>query len=334
MDSRLADFVDKSIKIGSGYSGSYSMTRSFCRILSERILRRPITMVVPAPNRLDWVSEGILDLCWVVPKIAAKWAYEGLGAARGRPLKNLRAIARFPQDDRQMIALAPYAKLEGLEQIAREKRSVRVAIRVNPPVGREPGAEWPHVERAILRQYELTLEDIESRGGRYWPISTDFTAVEEEIKRREVDLVIGEASTQPIWKNVAGHGFKFLSLSESAMAGLEREGFERNITPAGFLPGIEKPLLSVDESDFVLMTHEKADDELIYTVTKTIDQNRRRIEEGAVTVQYMYSQPLPIPQIVLRSPLTGPIENHWRTGVPLHRAAERYYREAGYELEG
>jgi len=232
-----------------------------------------------------------------------------------------------------MIALAPYSQLEGLEQVAQEKRPVRVALRLNPPVGGDSSRQWAHVQRAIFREYGFTLEDMEGWGGRYWPVTTDFTAVEEEIKRREVDLIIGEASTQPIWKNVAGHGFRFIPLSEAAMAGLEKEGFERNITPAGFLPGIERPLLSVDESDFALMTREEADDELVDAVTRIIDQNRRRIEEGAVTVQFLYSQPLPVPQLTLRSPLTGPITEHWKTGVPLHRAAERYYKEAGY-VEG
>jgi TRAP-type uncharacterized transport system substrate-binding protein len=329
MDPKLAGFIDKSIKIGSGYAGSYSMTRTLCRILSERVLKRPITVVVPAPNRLDWVAEGLLDLCWVVPRRAAKWAYEGLGPSKGKALKNLRAVARFPQDDREMIALPPYSKLESLEQIARDKRPVRVAIRVNPAVGRESAEEWAPVERAIFRQYGFALEDIEAWGGKYWSVSPDFTAVEEEIKRQEVDLVLGEASTQPIWKNVAGHGFRFFSLSESALAGLEREGFERNITPAGFLPGIDRPLLSVDESDFLLMTRAEAEDELVYAVAQVIDQNRRRIEEGAVVVQFLYNQPLPIPQLVHRSPLTGPITEQWKTGVPLHRAAERYYKEAG-----
>lgn len=114
------------------------------------------------------------------------------------------------------------------------------------------------------------------------------------------------------------------------MAGLEKEGYERNITPAGFLPGIAQPLLSVDESDFLLMTREEMDDEVIYAVAKIIDQNRRRIEEGAVVVQYVYNRPIPIPELVTRSPLTGPLSEFWKTGVPLHRAAERYYREAGY----
>lgn len=330
MHPKLATAIEGSIKIGSGYSGSYSMTRTICRILSEKVLGKPITMIVPGPNRLDWVAEGALDLCWVVPRISARWAWEGVGPWRGGALKNLRAIARFPQDDRQMIALAPYAPFQSLEEVARSRPPLRVAIRVNPPVGGERTEGWAHAPRAILRQYGITLEEIERWGGRYWPVTTDFTAVDEEVKRKEVDLVIGEASTQPIWKRLAGYGFRFLALSEEAMAGLEREGFERNITPAGFLPGIDRPLLSVDESDFLLLTREEADDGLVHAVTRVIDQNRRRIEEGAVSVQYMYNQPLPVPQLVLRSPLTGPISEQWRTGIPLHAAAERYYREAGY----
>ncbi len=45
-------------------------------------------------------------------------------------------------------------------------------------------------------------------------------------------------------------------------------------------------------------------------MAKIIDQHRRRIEEGAVVVQYVYARPVPIPDLVTRS--------------PLHRAAERY----------
>ncbi len=69
------------------------------------------------------------------------------------------------------------------------------------------------------------------------------------------------------------------------MRGLKEQGFERNITPAGFLPGIDRPLLAVDESGLLLLTREEADDDFVYAVTKVIDQNRKRMEEGAVTMQ-------------------------------------------------
>jgi TRAP-type uncharacterized transport system substrate-binding protein len=47
-------------------------------------------------------------------------------------------------------------------------------------------------------------------------------------------------------------------------------------------------------------------------------------------VEYAYTKPLPIPELTLRSPLTGPIREFWRAEIPLHPAAERYYRERGH----
>jgi TRAP-type uncharacterized transport system substrate-binding protein len=332
MHPKLIRTIDQSIKIGSGFGGSYAMSASFCQVLSEKVLKRTITMVSPAPNRLELVAEGVLDLCWAVPSISAEWAYAGCGGWKAEPLANLRAIARFPQNDRQMVAVAPYSICETLEQVADEKPPVRLGIRINVYVGEEPAREWAYAVKAILRAYGFTLDDLQNWGGKYWPVAKDFTALEEKIQQCEVDFVIGDASTQPIWKNLAGHGFKFLSLSEMVMAALKKEGFERNVVPAGFIPGITAPLLAVDESDFLLLTSAHADHELVYAVTKTIDQNRSRIEASAVAAQYPADKPESSSAVTLRSSLTAPIQDQWKTRVPLHEAAARYYKEAGYPI--
>jgi TRAP-type uncharacterized transport system substrate-binding protein len=331
MDPKLARIVSESIKIGSGFGGSYSMSASFCQLLSEQILKRPVTMVSPAPNRLELVAEGVIDLCWAVPSISAEWAYHGRGNWKAEPLCNLRAIARFPQNDRQMVAVAPYSVCQTLEQVADEKPPLTLGIRINVHVGEESKRQWAYAVNAILHAYGFTLSDLENWGGKYCPVAKDFIALEEKIQRREVDFVIGDASTQPIWKSLAGHGFQFLSLSETAMVTLEKEGFERNVVPAGFFPGITAPLLAVDESDFLLLTSTHADHELIYAVTKTIDQNRSRIEASAVAVQYVAAKP-ESSSVALRSSLTAPIQEQWKTRVPLHRGAACYYRKTGYPI--
>jgi TRAP-type uncharacterized transport system substrate-binding protein len=331
MDPKLARIVTESIKIGSGFGGSYSMSASFCQLLSEKILKRPVTMISPAPNRLELVAEGILDLCWAVPSIAAEWAYHGRGDWKAAPLSNLRAIARLPQNDRQMIAVAPYAICQTLEQVAEKRPPLGLGIRINVHIGEESKRQWAYAVNAIIHAYGFDLYDLEDWGGQYWPVSKEFMALEEQIQQREVDFVIGDASTQPIWKNLAGHGFKFLSLSETAMMALERAGFERNIVPAGFLPGITAPLLAVDESDFLLLTSTQADDDLVYAVTKTIDQNRGRIEASATAVQYVSDKP-ESPSVTLRSSLTSPIQEQWKTRIPLHRAATCYYSEMKYPI--
>ena len=114
------------------------------------------------------------------------------------------------------------------------------------------------------------------------------------------------------------------------MAGLEQEGYSRNIIPAGFLPAIQAPLLTIDLSDNLLVTRAEVDDSIIYTIAKSIDRNKKRIEEASVTVSYTHSQMLPIPFLTYSSTMTQAITKQWETKIPLHPGAARYYREAGY----
>ena len=114
------------------------------------------------------------------------------------------------------------------------------------------------------------------------------------------------------------------------MAGLENEGYSRNIIPAGFLPAIQEPLLTIDLSDNLLVTRAEVDDGIIYTIAKSIDRNRKRIEEASVTMSYTYNQLLPVPFLTYSSTLTQAITRQWDTNIPLHPGAARYYREAGH----
>jgi TRAP-type uncharacterized transport system substrate-binding protein len=114
------------------------------------------------------------------------------------------------------------------------------------------------------------------------------------------------------------------------MAGLEHEGYARNIIPVGFLPAIREPLLTIDLSDNLLITRAEVEDSIIYTIAKSIDRNRKRIEEASVSVSYTYNQRLPIPFLTYSSTLTQAITRQWETKIPLHPGAARYYREAGY----
>jgi TRAP-type uncharacterized transport system substrate-binding protein len=185
-------------------------------------------------------------------------------------------------------------------------------------------------ENVIFRQYGYSLADVEAWGGRSWHVGVGLTALDEEIRTRDVDLVIGHASTDGVWQSVAANGFRFIGLEEHVMAGLEREGYSRNIIPAGFLPGIQEPLLTIDLSDNLLVARAEVDDGIIYAVAKSIDRNRKRIEEASVSVSYTYSQPLPLPFLTYSSTLTQAITKQWETKIPLHAGAARYYRDAGY----
>jgi TRAP-type uncharacterized transport system substrate-binding protein len=185
-------------------------------------------------------------------------------------------------------------------------------------------------ENAILRQYGYSLADVEAWGGRWWHVGVGLTALDEEMRNRDVDVVIGHASTEGVWKTVAANGFRFIGLEEHVIAGLEREGYSRNIIPAGFLPCILEPLATIDLSDNLLITRAEVDEDIIYTIARSIDRNRKRIEEASISVSYTYDQPLPLPFLTYSSTLTQPITRQWETNIPLHAGAARYYRDAGY----
>jgi uncharacterized protein len=310
--------VFQGVKIGVGWAGSYRMTQVFARSVQDAA---PVAIIAPALNRLDWISGGELDLGWVFPAVRASWAHEGKRSWAGKPLTNLRSVARFPRLDRQLFALAPWCPVKDLGQIGREKRAVRLGVRAD---------ELYEHENQILRQYGYSLADIEAWGGRWWHVGVGLTALDEEIRNREVDVVIGHASTEGVWQTVAANGFRFIGLEEQVMAGLEREGYARNIVPVGFLPAIQEPLLTVDLSDNLLITRTEVDDGIIYKIAKSIDRNRKRIEEASVTVSYTHNQRLPIPFLTYSSTLTQPITRQWETKIPLHPGAARYYREAGH----
>jgi len=313
-----SNIVFQGIKIGVGWAGSYRMTQVFARAVDGAA---PVAIIAPALNRLDWVCGGELDLGWVFPAVRARWALDGKRSWAGKPLTNLRSVARFPRIDRQLFALAPWCPVKDLGQIGREKRAVRLGVRSD---------ELYEHENAILRQYGYSLADVEAWGGRWWHVGVGLTALDEEIRNREVDLVIGHASTEGVWRTLAANGFRFIGLEEHVTAGLEREGYSRNIVPLGFLPCIQEPLPTIDLSDNLLITRAEADDGIIYAIAKSIDRNRKRIEEASVTVSYTYDQLLPLPFLTYSSTLTQPITRQWETKIPLHPGAARYYREAGY----
>ena len=319
MDSQSPpNVVFQGVKIGVGWAGSYRMTQVFARSVDRAA---PVAIIAPALNRPDWVCGGQLDLGWVFPAVRAGWAHEGTRSWAGKPLTNLRSVARFPRLDRQLFALAPWCPIKDLAQIGREKRAVRLALRSD---------ELYEHEHSILRQYGYSLADIEAWGGRWWHVSVGPTVLDEEIRKREVDVVIGHASHEGVWRTVAANGFRFIGLDEHVMTGLENEGYSRNIIPAGFLPAIQEPLLTMDLSDNLLVTRAEVDDNIIYTIAKSIDRNKKRIEEASVTVSYTHSQLLPIPFLSYSSTMTQPITRQWETKIPLHPGAARYYRDAGY----
>jgi TRAP transporter TAXI family solute receptor len=301
---KLSTSTDVFARIGVGWAGSYVMTRAFCRAVPGE---PTMALVADVLNRLDLLASGELDFIWVFPRERVEWAYQGgrpwpNSPWSGEPLSNLRLVARFPRNDFESVAFAPWSPVQSLAELAKH-RAVRLVMRTD---------ELYEFESAIFQQYGFTIADLEQAGARIWHIPPGPHELDRELADHTIDMIIGHASVNPAWRDVANAGFRFVPLDEHVVAALEQVGFERKVVPPGTTPWITEPMLTLDLADQPLISRAEVDDEVVYQIARAIDRSKPAIAQAS-------------------QGQTEALERQWETRiVPLHPGAERYYREAGY----
>jgi TRAP-type uncharacterized transport system substrate-binding protein len=306
------------IRFGASWSTQLRFIQAIGRGLSETT---PIGATIVIGGRGDAaLASGDVDLMFS-KSVVNEHRSSGKGIYAGtRPATWLRTIAWLPQEDRFLFAVAPWTGITCFEDIAAKKPGLKVA-------GGGPAA--------LLKSYGFSLDDFERWGGRVRPMQHTAREARARYERGELDAFYGDGSAFDFsaWQWVAGHGYRFLDVREDVMTTLERDhGLRRNITPAGFLPGITHNLLALDDSHIVLTCHERLDEEIAYVLAKVVDERSREIECESIQVSYGDRDSLPLTEPTFWSSLTGHIERQWDArilGAPLHAGAERYYRERG-----
>ena len=136
----------------------------------------------------------------------------------------------------------------------------------------------------------------------------------------EADVLIHEAIMTPHWQRItAKRPVRYLPWGSEVLDGFAAEGWPSAAVEAGYLPGLDADLLTLDFSDFVLLCSPSLADDVAYLAAWCMVKTR-----GALEVQYAH-----LPQD--HSPVTYPLvpADMARTPVPLHPAAARAYADAG-----
>ena len=309
----------QSVRFGASWSTQFRLTQAIGRGLSELT---PInaTVVIAGPRNLGGLASGEIDLVFS-KSIVNEHRFTGRGYhASEKPDTWLRTIAWLPQEDRMLFAVAPGTGITSFEDIASRKPVLHMAGRSAEPV---------------LQEYGFSYDDLESWGGTITPMEHTASEAKARYEAGTLDACFGDGSSYDFtaWRWMADRGYGFLDVGEDVMQHLERElGLRRNITPAGFLPGIDHNLTALDDSHIVVTCHERLDDELAYLLAKVVDERKRDIECTSIQIDYEENGRLPLIQPKYWSSLTGPIERQWDQrilGAPLHPGAERYYHERG-----
>ena len=134
------------------------------------------------------------------------------------------------------------------------------------------------------------------------------------MERGEVDAIFDEAVGTWV-QRAAELGMRLLPLDDAALRQLEGQGFRRDVISRAEYPALPADVPAIDFSGFAVFTRADASDEVIRAFCAALETGKARIPwEG--------EGPMPLDRMCRDTP-EGPL------GVPLHPAAERFWRERG-----
>jgi TRAP-type uncharacterized transport system substrate-binding protein len=260
-----------------------------------------------SPDGIDLVGSGDVAMAMINPSAMLTMAYRGKGPY-AKPI-DVRAITVSPSYDQIALGVLESTGITSFDDIAAQHYPLRVSVR-GP---RENSV--PLVANEMCKAHGFTLDDIVAWGG-----TVDYErplpwARIPRIAKGEIDAIFDEAVKQ--WADEApGLGMRLLDLSEDALTKLEAIGLRRGVIAKSTFPNLPADVLTLDFSGFPVFTHASVPDAQIRAVCQALEARKALIPwEG--------QGPMPLNEGCRDTP-AGPLD------VPLHPAAEAYWREQGY----
>jgi hypothetical protein len=270
----------------------------------------PITLFASdGPAAIDQVARGEVQMAIINPAGFLALAARGTGPF-ATPIP-LRAITVIPSPDQLAFAVTERTGLKSLREIRERRYPLRISLR-----GQKDHALHP-VVNAVFAAAGFSLVDIPSWGGqvRYDDGLPQTDNRLGAVARGEVDMVVDEAVRG--WVNAAaGAGMRVLPLDEPMLAQLETLGLRRALIPRTRYPNLSQDVPTLDFSGFAVYTHVEVPDEIITSICAALEARKERIG-------WQEPGPLPLDRMCRDTP-DGPLV------IPLHRAAEKFWRQKGY----
>jgi TRAP-type uncharacterized transport system substrate-binding protein len=272
---------------------------------------KPATLsAVSSAEGIFAVASREADLAMINPAAVLAVALRGQGIFK-EPMP-LRAIAVIPSPDQFVFAVRPETGLARFEDIPARKPKLRILMRA------ALDHSLHHMFDDVAAAAGFSRDDIVQWGGEVrkagtvpWPHTATFKA----LLSGEVDAIFDEAASSWV-PQALDAGITILPLAEATVAKLEATGYRRAVLPKTSYPKLPHDVLSLDFSGWTVFVHADADDALVTQICAGLDARKARIpweEPGDLPVERMAREALDTPQM-----------------VPLHPAAERYWKSRGY----
>lgn len=261
------------------------------------------------------LAEGKVDIALATPTAAARLLHDGTGPRASVPAPWLRALGVIGQDDKLVLAVDASLPVFEVSDLANVASELVIGTSADDGVN-AIGLAAHHALRLGGADPEQLVRD----GARFVYDERPFPVV-GAFATGTVNVVIQEAIMMPVWQRIAEkRPVRYLEWGDDVLNGFADFGWPSAVVKKGYLPGLEKDLLTLDFADFVLLCREDLDPEVAYLATWCMLKTRRALEG-----QYQH-----IPQD--RTPLSYPLDpsKMRQTPVPLHDSA----RQAYDDLEG
>lgn len=261
---------------------------------------------------VDAVVKGEAALAIINPASALALAWRGKGIFKSP--QPVRVVSVIPSQDSYAFAVRPETGLTRFEEIGERRVPLRVALR-----GQKD--HWLHYSLDdIAVASGFALDEIVAWGGELrregllpYPDGPKF----EALKRGEFDAIFDEAAN--VWvESAIAAGMTILPLAEPTVRRLEEMGYQRSVLRTGDprWPSLKREVLSIDFSGWPIFVREDAPDLLVTQVCAAILARKHLIP-------WQGEGPLPVEQMCRNLPDNPQL-------VPLHRAAELFWREQGF----
>jgi TRAP-type uncharacterized transport system substrate-binding protein len=270
----------------------------------------PVTLFASdSPATIQEVASRKVQIAIVNPSMILKLA--ALGSPPFTEPLPLRAIAVLPAIDQMVFAVTQDTGLASLTDIRERRFPLKVSLRG------QPDHSLHLITNHVLSAAGFSLDDIVSWGGevRYdagMPYGANRIGA---VLGGKIDAIFDEGASA--WGNMAlGLGMRFLALDENILQRLESVGLRRALIARRNFPKLDADVPTLDFSGWPIYTYKDAPDSLITDFCSALEACKDRIP-------WAKADPLPLEQMV-RDTVAGRLE------VPLHPAADRFWRERGY----
>ena len=262
-----------------------------------------------APNSIDAVVNGDADIAICNPGVVLGMALHG--AAPFKEAIPVRAITVFPQFDLWGFAVAESTGITSIAEVRDKRSPLKISLRG------QPDHSVHFVTDQILEAYGFSLKDIEAWGGelRYTPGLPVQPGRLDAVERGELNALIDEAFPGYVGR-ARDAGMRILPIDEPQLQQLEAKGLRRQYARTSDFPKLTEDVATIDFSGWPVFCLESTPDEIVTAFCGALEARKANIP--------WYGQGPMDPRLMVTDTREAPMT------IPLHRAAERFWKEQGY----